>query len=206
MQDLLNVFYGLKKEYMHGSNNIEKNSEDTIEESIYRINNNIYFNNSIGAASINRLIELSREIIYSDNIGGYPDYTLYMNSYGGYLCPTFRYIDFLEMEVFPRTSSAKVIIHGVAASAGAIISCVFKTRLITKRSVIMIHELCSGVGGNYTSIKSYIDKLNFYNDNMIDIIRNATNLTNEEIYEKLMKETWFTPEKALGYNLVHKII
>lgn len=173
---------------------------------VFAIGNSVYFNGVVTTDSIQRLIRLSQEIIAKRTKDSKPDYHLYINSCGGYVSEMFRFADFVENEIVPNTNRCVSIVHGVAMSAASFMAASFPERWITKRSRVMIHELWTFNGGNFTALSSYVKSLGDCMDLIVDTYSKATGKSGKEIRACLLKESYYGAAQAKKFGLVQKII
>lgn len=98
------------------------------------------------------------------------------------------------------------IINGEADSMAGFISVVADKRLITPVSYWMGHPISDGVCGNPQTIKDrglYLMKLE---NDLRDVFKNKTKLTEEEFQKMLRGELWLNPKECLEKGIVDECI
>lgn len=168
--------------------------EDVEDESILSLNKNILEINT----SIKK--EMTK---YGDDV----DYKmvpiyLHINSHGGDLLTAMAGIDTIIRSECPIYT----IIEGAAASAATFLSVAGKKRFITKHSFMLIHQLSSAVWGKYEELKDEMENNEMFMKQIIEIYKEFTHLTDEQLDSMLKKDLWFNAEKCLEYGLVDKIL
>lgn len=170
--------------------------------------NRIYFYSEVDRTSI---LKLNRAIRNLDNhitarsieLENNPvDIIIHINSYGGSLTDAFSTVDYIKNTV----NNVCSIIDGTAASAATIISIVADKRVIYKNSLMLVHQLSSGIWGKYSEITD--EKANC--DLMMDMIRKIykehTKIPMYKLDEILKHDLWFDSATCLKYGLVDEII
>lgn len=88
-------------------------------------------------------------------------------------------------------------ITGMAASAASFIMMACDTRIIYDGGVVMIHLPSSVCWGNREDFAKEIEILETIENEMIEIYKKSTNLSEEEIRSLLEAETWLGSEEAV---------
>lgn len=132
--------------------------------------------------------------------------TLYINSYGGDLYQAFGLIDMMRMSKYP------VCTIGV----GSIMSAAFMIfaagtrgyRYIAPNTGIMCHQFSNETVGKYHDIKSATKENETLNARMIQILRDASGLTERLVKSKLLSptDTWLTPEELVLLQIADRIL
>lgn len=177
-------------------------------DSLYTIDNNIYFQDDITMESISslnremRMLQLKLiDMGTSYNIEP-PPIRLHLTTYGGSILAALSCIDCMgELKVDVHT-----ICDGYVASAGTLISVCAKKRFIKKNASMLIHELRSSVWGKMTEIEDEYDNLK----KMMDVIKNIylknTKLKKKELGEILKQDRNWDADECLEKGLVDEII
>jgi ATP-dependent Clp protease protease subunit len=170
--------------------------------------NHIYFYSSVNSNSVyklNKIIQdecrkmedfkaknpLIKSIEYN------PIY-LFIQSFGGYLLPTFSAIDTIINSPIPIYT----VIDGYAASAGTLMSVVGKKRFIKPNSYMLIHQLTSSCGGKMNEIIDDFENCNLHMDHIKRIYADRTKIPEDEIDEILSHDKWWASETCISYGLV----
>ncbi len=191
-----------------------ENEETTASSSednniVASINNNIYFYSEVSRPKnleLNqKLVTMGTSLINRSNSLGIEQsapINLHINSYGGSLFAGFSSVDYVLNCPVPVHS----IIDGCAASAATLFSVVATKRYIHKHSFMLIHQLSSGMWGNYESLKDQMEN----NDLLMEAIRNIytenTKIPKRILNQLLKKDLWFDAETCLKHGLVDEII
>ena len=162
----------------------------------------------IDGISSNDLISQIYEINEYDNyrnIKKREPIRLIINSEGGCVYYGLGILDVISLSTTP----IHTICHGHAMSMGFIIFCAGKQRFISQNSTFMYHEI---------SLGEYSDKLKYFKDEVIeteriqkicdDYILSKTIVPLKKLrnIKKLKTEWYITPEEALEYKIVNKIL
>lgn len=184
------------------------NDNDEKEPDVEYRNGHIYFQDDVNQKSIDRLIQLSETHIKNNwSIYDKPNYYLHINSFGGEIYELFRYLDFLDSTIKPHCNKVVSIIEGVAMSAASLMAVSFTERYMTKRSMIMIHEIqCETGWGTLTHVNKRTDVLNKLEEICTDIYVNKTKLKVDVLKQMFLTEEYIHADKAIEYGFVDKII
>lgn len=130
-----------------------------------------------------------------------PSIYLHINSSGGCLFSAFGTVDTIINLKVPVVS----IVEGNAASAATVISMVCNKRYATANSFMLIHQLSSGVYGNYQEIKD-----NFKNDTEImnqlyNLYLNHTSMDIKTIKKVLKHDRYWNTDKCKKLGLIDDI-
>lgn len=131
-----------------------------------------------------------------------PPIQLHIHSEGGSVHAAMSTVDAIRGCKTPVHS----YIDGSAASAATMISCVADKRFITKHSMMLIHQLSSGVWGKYDDIKEEVTNLDLTMKNIMKVYKNHSTLSKKELKVLLSKDVWLTSETCLEYGLVDEIV
>jgi ATP-dependent Clp protease protease subunit len=129
-----------------------------------------------------------------------------INSPGGSVDSGFAIWDQIGM----ITSPVFTLVTGLAASMGSILSLCSGPgkRFATPRARFMIHQpLLSGVvKGQATDLEIQAREMLKTRETLIKIYMNATGKSYEEIDKAIDRDTWMTPEEALKFGLLDKVV
>jgi len=129
---------------------------------------------------------------------------IYINSNGGEIFAAIPLIDAIKNCTIP----VHTYVEGIAASAASLISIAGHKRFITKNSFMLIHELRTGIEGNYADIMD--EKENC--DKLMGVIKNSyltkTNgKLSPKVLEKILKrDILLSSTECVDYGLVDEIL
>ena len=181
---------------------------------VYREGNHIYFKTDVNTESIDKLYKLIRlyhkEVEYikinNNTVTDVIPKELYIHitSYGGSLHEAY-----LAYDVIKRSKiNVNTIIEGYAASAGTIMSIAGNRRLITPTSIMLIHQLSTGMGGKFEEIKDDFENSEQDMKKIISLYLKECKgkMKKKFIIEQLKHDKWWDASDALKYGLVDEII
>ena len=139
-----------------------------------------------------------------------PNLVVRINSYGG---------DVAEgLAIYSLLSSFKghltTIVDGFACSAASVIFMAGQTRIVPEQGLLMIHNAWSYAEGDSNTMKKMAEDLEKITQPSVNIYTSKTKLSEEEIKEKMDKETWITSKEAFEWgfatsiecNFVHNLV
>lgn len=133
------------------------------------------------------------------------DITLWINSPGGLLQPTFALIDLLTQ----MKNDLMTVAMGTVESAAVLVLLAGTTgkRYITPHCSLMVHEYSWSNSGSYTEMNSRMREVRRTIDKQLDYMSERTGKSKTQL-KKIVRheETWLTPEEALEWGLVDKIL
>ena len=179
-------------------------SDDKIE----RIDNRIYFYSEITRPKIldlnKELRALNMEIINSAKRLNSEIVNIYLHisSYGGSVFAGLTAMDYVKKSEIPVVS----IVDGCVASAATLISVVANQRLIHENSFMLIHQLSSGMWGNYEALKDSMENCDTLMETIRGIYSKHTKIPKKQLNDILQRDLWFDAETCLKYGLVDEII
>lgn len=183
-----------------------------INTDVYMVDNHLYFRTDVSKESIDKL---NKEIIaYNRNYDvlkemhkGYeikpkPIY-LHITSDGGDLFAGFYAVDIIQSSPIPIYT----VIEGSAVSAASLMACVGVKRYMTKNSYMLIHQLSSGIEGQYHQIKDNFENDTELMDNIYKIYMDNSNkkLNKTKLKEILSHDKYWNFETCLKYGLTDEL-
>lgn len=99
-----------------------------------------------------------------------------------------------------------VKIVGVAASAASVIAMAGDRVLISPTAQIMIHNVASGVRGDYRAHEHEAEVLKNYNKSIANAYILKSGMSEETLLELMNKETWFTAQQSVEHNLADEVM
>jgi ATP-dependent protease ClpP protease subunit len=172
-----------------------------VDTDVYMVDNHLYFKTDVSRESIeklnkeliayNRNYDILKEMHKGYDIKPKPIY-LHITSDGGDLFAGFYAVDIIKSSPIPIYT----VVEGCAVSAASLMACVGVRRYMTQNSYILIHQLSSGVVGNFHEIKD-----NFENDTalMENINKIYIEHSNKKLNKKLLKDI-LDHDKYWNYN------
>ena len=183
---------------------IEKNTVEASPQG-----NRIYFYSEVTRDSIltlNRQIdELSKQmkiIQFTYNLPEPPHIEIHICSEGGDIFAAMSTFD----KIIDNTVPVDTYCEGIVASAGTLLSSVGHTRYITKSSCMLVHQVSSGLWGNYMQFKDEIKNLELIMNLIKGVYMKRTKFDNTELEELLSHDLYLSSDKCLDYGLVDKIL
>lgn len=127
---------------------------------------------------------------------------LHINSYGGDAYGMLGTIDVIRLSKYPIRGIAK----GQVMSAGAYILIGCKDRVMTKNSIMMLHDLNTFLGGPYKDVSSEYDHVKTLQKIVYQYLEDNSNKDKEWWDNKLQRNLYLSADQALSYRLIDKII
>ena len=174
------------------------------------VGNHIWFNDDVTNDSVSKLIKVinarnfvfeqkQREIFYG-KLEPKPLY-LHINSDGGEISEGMAAVDCIRNSKIPIYT----IIEGRAASAATFMSIAGKKRYITENSVLLIHQLSSGMWGKMSELEDELENNKFFMEKIYSIYSKYTTIPKKELKNIMKRDIWWDSEKALKYGFVDAI-
>ncbi|HPV70690.1 MAG TPA: ATP-dependent Clp endopeptidase proteolytic subunit ClpP [Candidatus Magasanikbacteria bacterium] len=129
---------------------------------------------------------------------------LYINSPGGSVTAGLAIYDTMQY-IKPDVST---ICIGMAASMGAVLLAAGQKgkRFILPNAEVMIHQVMGGAEGQATDVKIRAEHILKIKDRLNKILASHTNQPIDKIERDTDRDNFMSPEEALKYGLVDKII
>lgn len=174
------------------------------------IGNHIWFNDDVESDSVSKLIKVinarnfvfeqkQREIFYG-KLEPKPLY-LHINSDGGAIHEGMAAVDCIRNSKIPIYT----VIEGRAASAATFMSIAGKKRYITENSVLLIHQLSSGMWGKMSELEDEHENNKFFMEKIYSIYSKYTSVPKKELKNIMKRDIWWGADKALKYGFVDAI-
>lgn len=130
------------------------------------------------------------------------DITVHINSTGGDV--------FQGQAIYTalKNYSGKVTvkIEGLAASMATIIALAADKVEMTSNSLFMIHSPMSTVFGNKAQMRKQVNALEKIETTMLNVYKAKTNISEDEIEQMMVRETWLSAQEALELGFVDEIL
>tara|TARA_B110000977_G_scaffold199310_1_gene286320 strand:- start:34 stop:576 length:543 start_codon:yes stop_codon:yes gene_type:complete len=170
----------------------DEESDDEENESVCAVDNNIYFYTEVTRESVLRLCKLLGE-----QSKKHEALTLHVHSEGGCAFSGLAAMDMIS------TLNVTTIAEGLCASAATFILLAGKRRLMTRHSVLLIHEIASIVGwSKYTELKAELQNNELLMDMIISIYKSKSSLKKKAICKMLKDDKYIDSTTALQYGLI----
>lgn len=129
---------------------------------------------------------------------------MYINSPGGWVSSGLAIKD--TMDIVQNDISTVCV--GRAASMGAFILAngTKGKRYAMPHSKILFHNLSGGADGNISDIRIAVEEMERTNDELQRIVAENTGRSLEEVAKALDRDNWMTPEEALEFGAIDKVI
>jgi ATP-dependent Clp endopeptidase proteolytic subunit ClpP len=129
---------------------------------------------------------------------------LHINSFGGNLMDGYAVSDTINRikEMVPVIT----IVEGCAMSAGSIISTSGSKRLMRAKSIMLIHQLSSGMWGKFEEIKQDFKNCELLMKILSEHYLKTTKITKEKLDEMLKKDIFLDAKTCLKLGLIDQII
>lgn len=147
--------------------------------------------------------DIVAKLLYFDS-ENHEDIIIYINSPGGEISSGFMIYDTIQF----IKSDVQTVSLGTSASMAAILllSGTKGKRKILPNSNVMLHDLSGGATGKFNDIMIEVKEMQKIHQKIFNIIKQNTNLTEEQINDNLKNDFWLDSEEALKYGIVDKII
>ena len=171
--------------------------------------NRIYFYGEVNKETVlnlNRQIDdvskSMKMIQFSNNLPYPPAIEIHICSDGGDVLAAMACVD--------KIINSQVPIHtyceGVVASCATLLSVVGHRRFITKHSCMLIHQVSSGLWGNYAQFKDEIKNLNLIMGLIKSVYLKRTKMTSSILDDILVHDVFFNSKESLKFGLVDEIL
>ena len=125
-----------------------------------------------------------------------PNLTVRINSYGGSVSEGLTIYSLLS----EFKGHLKTIVDGFACSAASIIFMAGKERVVPENGLLMIHNAWTEARGDSNVMKKVAEDLEKITQPSLNIYVSKTNLSEEEIKEKMDREEWITSQEAYEWG------
>ena len=125
------------------------------------------------------------------------DVAIRMNSDGGSVTEGWAIYNAIKR----HDGEITTIIDSVAASMASLIFLAGDVRLMTPRSLTMIHCPYTVSSGNKSELRKSADRLEFFENGMENAYLEALAVDRDELREMLEAETWFNASEAVAIGL-----
>jgi ATP-dependent Clp protease protease subunit len=127
---------------------------------------------------------------------------LHISSYGGDAYGMLGTVDVIRLSKNPIMG----IVKGQVMSAGAYILIGCHYRVMSKNSIMMLHDLNTMIDGAYKDIKSEFDHIKTMQKIIYQYLEENSNKDKEWWETKLQRNLYLTADEAIEYGLIDEII
>lgn len=144
------------------------------------------------------------QLLFLENQDPDKDIKLYINSPGGSVSAGLAIYDTMQY-IKPDVST---ICIGLAASMGAVLLAAGQKgkRFILPNAEVMLHQVMGGAEGQAIDVKIRAEHILKVKDRINQILADHTNQSLAKIEKDTDRDYFMSPEEALAYGLVDKII
>lgn len=139
------------------------------------------------------------QLIYLDSINN-NEISIYINSPGGTVYDGMAILDVMDLIKSP----VKTVCTGAAMSMAAIILLYGDTRVSTKRSTIMLHQMSTLVGGRLSDISINYKEAKRLENILYETIKEKTNI--QDIDQKLLTDWYISPKEAKELGIIDTVL
>ena len=125
-----------------------------------------------------------------------PNLTVRINSYGGDVSEGLAIYSLLS----EFKGHLKTIVDGFACSAASVIFMAGQERVVPENGLLMIHNAWTEARGDSNTMKKVAEDLEKITQPSLNIYTSKTNLSEEEIKEKMDREEWITSQEAYEWG------
>ncbi len=157
-----------------------------------------------GEVEDNMANSIIAQLLFLDAQDKEKDIVMYINSPGGVITSGLAIYDTMRH----IKADVSTVCVGQAASMGAVLLAAGTRgkRYSLPNSRIMIHQPLGGARGQATDIQIQAKEMERIKELMNRILSDATGKTIEEIYKDTERDNFMSPEEAISYGLIDKII
>lgn len=158
----------------------------------------------IGNITEDKSLEFIKEMFKLEMDNPIADIVVIIDSYGGKVDEMWAMQDTMQL----LRCKVHTLCIGKAMSCGQMIliggdkGC----RYATPNSRILMHEISDWLFGNVTALKNYTDELSRMDRQFRKFVLKQTKLKKAQLNEMLKKDYYMTPEEALEFGFIDKII
>lgn len=175
--------------------------DDEIEYTLLKARR-LFFAGGVGGASTTDAI---RKLWYMELNGKGEPITFIINSPGGSVDAGYALWDQAKL----ISSPIRTLVTGMAASMGSVLALVAPkgSRFATKNARFMIHQpSMGGIVGPASDIAITAEEIVKTREKITDVYVEATGQPRDKVVKALDRDSWMSPEEAIDFGLVDKIV
>lgn len=143
------------------------------------------------------------QLLYLDSIDNDEEVNMYINSPGGSVYAGLAIHDVIQN----MNKKVNVVCTGIAMSMGHfLLTTATGERRSLPNSRIMAHSVSSSSQGTYHDLKVDFEETHYLQEKLMQMIADKSNLTLEEFKEMTLRDKFMSPEEALEYGFIDKVI
>lgn len=212
------LFISMTRNWKLSNDNEEQGGDEpkifTIEKSVESFlppqnSNKIYFYSDVTKDSVlglfRQIDDVTRQLKicqFTYNLPKPPAIELHIHSDGGDIFAGLSAIDKITDNPVP----IETYCEGIVASAATFISLAGCKRYITKNSFMLIHQLRSGMWGNYAQFKDEVENLDLLMILIKNVYAKTTKIDADELGNLLTHDLILDASRCLDYGLVDKVL
>lgn len=184
-----------------------KHTETNNTETIFRINNHLYFYDSVSKKNNLRFTILLRDIDNEQQIKlqhnqiELPTIHIHINSGGGSLLDGFS----MASAVINCKSHTISYVEGIVASAASLPLVVSNERKIQQYCYVLIHQLSSSSWGTYENFKDEKNNLDNFMNQLSSLYLKYTKVPDKKLKNILKHDLYWDANTCLKYKIVDSI-
>ncbi len=161
----------------------------------------IFVGEPVHASMVNSIVA---QLLYLEKKDPDKDIVMFINTPGGEVYSGMAIYDVMQYV----KCDVSTICVGLAASMGSVILAwgTKGKRYALPHSKVMIHQPLGGAEGQATDIVIQAEEILKVKHMFIDLIAKHTGQTTEQVAKDMERNKWMTPEEALNYGIIDKII
>ena len=128
--------------------------------------------------------------------------TVHINSYGGEVAEGLAIYNTLKNS----DKNVTTICDGFACSAASVVFMAGSKRLMNKASLLMVHNAWSIAQGNADDLEKAAKDLRTISEACKAAYLEQATISDKEMQKLMDKETWITPDDAVGYGLATEVV
>ena len=147
---------------------------------------------------------IKSQLLFLESENPSTDITMYIDSPGGEVATGMGIYDTMQY-IKP---DVRTICMGLAASMGSVILMggTPAKRYALPHSEIMIHQPSSGAQGKVSDMERSFNQSIRIKEMMHELYSNCTGQPLDKVIQDLDRDTWMTPEEAMEYGIIDKIL
>lgn len=140
------------------------------------------------------------QLLYLNSVDPNGLINIYINTRGGFVTQGLAIYDVSKI----ITAPIRTVCIGQAASMGAILMLMGKTRCGLKHSRFMLHQISGGTVGSLTDMQIAIKEADTLQTFIYNILKEHTTI--KDIDQALKDDVWLSSEEALACGLITEIL
>lgn len=171
--------------------------------------NRIYFYTDITAETIlalnKQIDDVTKQLKIAQityNLAEPPPIELHICSDGGDVCAAMASVD----KIISNSVPIHTYCEGSVASAGTLLSVVAPKRFISRNACMLIHQVSSGLWGNYMEFKDEVKNLDLIMTLIRSVYLKKSKFKPKQLDKILSRDLFLSSEECLKHGLVDQIL